>query len=156
MRKSIHLLLISVMALLLLSACGSFSDSDKQSSEKAQQTEKAGKSFLNPIGTEKFSQIEIDKRTQVVYVGRPTCPDCQAFQPILQQVLKENDWGKLDYYNTDQAGEKDRKAMISALKKVKIDSVPTLIAFKNGKVQAIFHGNDSKKELTDWLRKNLS
>lgn len=155
MRKSIQLLLVSMVALLLLGACGSFSESNKESNEKAEQTEKKGKSFLNPIGTKKFQQIHLDKQDKVVYVGRPSCPDCQAFQPILQEVLEENNWGKLDYYNTDRASEKNRKAMISALKQVKIDSVPSLIAFKNGKVQAIFRGNDSKKELTNWLRKNL-
>ncbi|WP_246215530.1 thioredoxin family protein [Listeria valentina] len=154
MRKSIQLLLVSMVALLLLGACGSFSESNKESNEKAEQTEKQGKSFLNPIGTEKFQQIQLDKQDKVVYVGRPSCPDCQAFQPILQEVLKENNWGKIDYYNTARASEKNRKAMISALKQVKIDSVPSLIAFKNGKVQAVFHGNDSKKELTNWLRKN--
>ncbi|MHC5253097.1 thioredoxin family protein [Listeria kieliensis] len=155
MRKSIQLLLVSLVALLLLGACGSFSESDKAANEKAEQTEKAGKSFLNPIGTKKFQQIQLDKQGKVVYIGRPTCPDCQAFQPILQEVLKENNWGKLDYYNTDRASETNRKAMISALKQVKVDSVPTLIAFKNGKIIDIFHGNDSKKELTNWLRKNL-
>lgn len=35
-----------------------------------------------------------DKTTGFVYVGRPTCEDCQAFQPILKKNLKKDNQTK--------------------------------------------------------------
>lgn len=58
-----------------------------------------------------------DKTTGFVYVGRPTCEDCQAFQPILKKELKKTTRPKMAYYNTDKASEKSRDDMIALLEK---------------------------------------
>ncbi len=52
-----------------------------------------------------------DKTTGFVYVGRPTCEDCQAFQPILKKELKKKTTRpqKMAYYNTDKASEKESR-----------------------------------------------
>lgn len=84
--KKILLLLTSITVILTLGACG---DNKKETEEKANQTEKESASFLTTISTKDFKQKMADKTTGFVYVGRPTCEDCQAFQPILKKELKK-------------------------------------------------------------------
>ncbi|MBF2588339.1 thioredoxin family protein [Listeria marthii] len=149
--KKILLLLALITVVLTLGACG---DNKKETEEKANQTEKESSTFLNTISTKDFKQKMADKTTGFVYVGRPTCEDCQAFQPILKKELeKRKPDQKMAYYNTDKASEKSRDDMISLLKEMDIDSVPTMVYLKDGKVVSTYAATDEPEKLTKWMDK---
>ncbi|MBC1922355.1 thioredoxin family protein [Listeria grayi] len=143
---------VAVAALVTLSACGGANS--KTAAEKAKQTEAAGKNFLHVITTNDWQTKVKNKASQIIYVGRPTCEDCQAFQPMFQKEVKKQKLGKIDYYNVDKARKVDEKAMTALLKKYDIDSVPTLVAMKDGKVKATYSPTPDKKKLADWLKKH--
>ncbi|MBF2674695.1 thioredoxin family protein [Listeria marthii] len=149
--KKILLLLALITVVFTLGACG---DNKKETEEKANQTEKESSTFLNTISTKDFKQKMADKTTGFVYVGRPTCEDCQAFQPILKKELeKRQSDQKMAYYNTDKASEKSRDDMISLLKEMDIDSVPTMVYLKDGKVVSTYAATDEPEKLTKWMDK---
>ncbi|MDT0000228.1 thioredoxin family protein [Listeria cossartiae subsp. cayugensis] len=149
--KKILLLLALIIVVLTLGACG---DNKKETEEKASQTEKESSTFLNTISTKDFKQKMADKTTGFVYVGRPTCEDCQAFQPILKKELeKRQPDQKMAYYNTDKASEKSRDDMIALLKEMDIDSVPTMVYLKDGKVVSTYAATDEPEKLTKWMDK---
>ncbi|EAD1188400.1 thioredoxin [Listeria monocytogenes] len=149
--KKILLLLTLITVILTLGACG---DNKKETEEKANQTEKESTTFLTTISTKDFKQKMADKTTGFVYVGRPTCEDCQAFQPILKKELKQRQPDqKMAYYNTDKASEKSRDDMIALLEKMDIDSVPTMVYLKDGKVAATYAATDEPAKLTNWMNK---
>ncbi|MBC1571927.1 thioredoxin family protein [Listeria sp. FSL L7-1426] len=149
--KKILLLLALITVVLTLGACG---DNKKETEEKANQTEKESSTFLNTISTKDFKQKMTDKTTGFVYVGRPTCEDCQAFQPILKKELeKRQPDQKMAYYNTDKASEKSRDDMITLLKEMDIDSVPTMVYLKDGKVVSTYAATDEPEKLTKWMDK---
>ncbi|MBC2012842.1 thioredoxin family protein [Listeria marthii] len=149
--KKILLLLALITVVFTLGACG---DNKKETEEKANQTEKESSTFLNTISTKDFKQKMADKTTGFVYVGRPTCEDCQAFQPILKKELeKRQPDQKMAYYNTDKASEKSRDDMISLLKEMDIDSVPTMVYLKDGKVVSTYAATDEPEKLTKWMDK---
>ncbi|MBC2183279.1 thioredoxin family protein [Listeria sp. FSL L7-0233] len=149
--KKILLLLALITVVLTLGACG---DNQKETEEKASQTEKESSTFLNTISTKDFKQKMADKTTGFVYVGRPTCEDCQAFQPILKKELeKRQPDQKMAYYNTDKASEKSRDDMIALLKEMDIDSVPTMVYLKDGKVVSTYAATDEPEKLTKWMDK---
>ncbi|MBC2122569.1 thioredoxin family protein [Listeria marthii] len=149
--KKILLLLALITVVLTLGACG---DSKKETEEKANQTEKESSTFLNTISTKDFKQKMADKTTGFVYVGRPTCEDCQAFQPILKKELeKRQPDQKMAYFNTDKASEKSRDDMIALLKEMDIDSVPTMVYLKDGKVVSTYAATDEPEKLTKWMDK---
>ncbi len=136
---------------LVLAACSQTEGKKAEENDKTKETSEAAKTFLTTIGTKEFS----DKKDGFVYVGRPSCEDCQAFQPILKETLQEENWPeKMAYYNTDAASEENRDKMISLLKGMDIDSVPTMVYLKDGKVASKFLGNESKADLKNWLEKN--
>lgn len=62
-------------------------------------TSKEGLYEVDSISLEKIMN---GKDTLFVYVGRPTCPQCKEFEPILQKVLN-NQHQSMGYYNTDNA-----------------------------------------------------
>ncbi|MBC2201239.1 thioredoxin family protein [Listeria welshimeri] len=149
--KKILLLIAIITTVLTLGACG---EDKKELEEKANQTEKESATFLNTISTKDFKQQMADKTTGFVYVGRPTCEDCQAFQPILKKELKERKLNQnMNYYNTDKASEKSRDDMIALLKKMDIDSVPTMVYLKDGKVASTYAATDEPEKLTHWMNK---
>ncbi|MBC2260185.1 thioredoxin family protein [Listeria sp. FSL L7-0091] len=149
--KKIILLLALFTIVLTLGACG---DNKKETEEKTKQTEKESATFLNIISTKDFKQKMADKTTGLVYVGRPTCEDCQAFQPILKKELEKRQPNqKMAYYNTDKASEKSRDDMVALLKKMDIDSVPTMVYLKDGKVASTYAATDEPAKLTKWMNK---
>ncbi|EIA21176.1 thioredoxin family protein [Listeria fleischmannii] len=150
------MLFIGVCVLgLALAACSQTESQKKEASEKTKETSQAGKAFLTTIGTKDFKEQLDQKEDGFIYVGRPSCVDCQAFQPILKEALQEEHFsGKMAYYNTDAASKENREQMMSLLKGLKIDSVPTMVYLKDGKVASKFLGNDSKSELKEWLSQN--
>ncbi|WP_099222243.1 DUF6568 family protein [Listeria costaricensis] len=133
----------------LVFAC---SDPSAKDNDAASETKSAAKSFLTTISTADFKQKMADKETGFIYVGRPSCEDCQAFQPILQKELADRGYkDKLAYYNTDKASEKNRDDMVQLLEGMSIDSVPTMVYLKNGKVVSTYSATDSQKKLAKWM-----
>ncbi len=57
------------------------------------------------------------------------------------------------YYNTDKASEKNRDNMIALLEKMDIDSVPTMVYLKDGKVASTYAATDEPAKLTNWMNK---
>ncbi|AHI56416.1 thioredoxin family protein [Listeria ivanovii] len=150
MKKMMFFIAI-ITVLLTLSACG---DNKKEAEDKANQTEKESAAFLQTISTSEFKQKMADKYTGFVYVGRPTCEDCQAFQPILKKELETRELKEpLAYYNTDKASKKSRDDMTTLLKKMNIESVPTIVYLKDGKVASTYKATDEPEKLTNWMNK---
>lgn len=79
------------------------------------------------------------KESFVLYVGRPTCPDCRLYLPIQTKVL--NDLNKdILYLNTD--AEKGNDARLNNLKKfmsqADVSVVPTIVKVSYKGNNAIF------------------
>lgn len=72
------------------------------------------------------------------------CPPCQILSPILEELEEEFE-GKIIFakLNTDLSPLTSRK--------YGIESIPTLILFKNGKPLSGFIGLKPKEEIKKWL-----
>lgn len=78
-----------------------------------------------------------------IYVGRPSCPDCEEFMPVLQQVVKNNH--TVYYYNTDETREDtEHEALLTQLK---VESVPILIKTSNGVVKDSMNLTTGQKKI---------
>lgn len=70
-----------------------------------------------------------------LYTGRVTCQWCRKMVPILNSVIKEKNITM--YYLDSESTDKDLN--LSAFrKKYSIDTVPSIIYFKNGEVYLVF------------------
>ncbi|AQY50809.1 putative thioredoxin [Listeria weihenstephanensis FSL R9-0317] len=134
------LLVIGIVGvILLLAACGETKDT-----EDSKQ--------LDKITLASFQAKLDNKESGFVYIGRPTCPDCQAFQPTLDEVLKSEDM-RLDYFDTDAARKDDEEKTKTFLQDLKVKTVPVIFYLENGKEVARYDGNEDKKALKAWFNK---
>lgn len=103
----------------------------------------------DPYGFTKISLEEFDdsihgkseKDTVFIYVGRDDCPDCEAFSPKLQTIIKEEKISVL-YYSTSQDREERPDEMYALLDEAKVTEVPVILEVINGKISASYTGEE--------------
>lgn len=89
--------------------------------------------IFEKINSSEILNTNIKNKSMIVYVGRGTCPDCREFVPRLKSISKKLSV-KIYYLDT----ENEEKANLNRLiKKININSIPTILNIQNGKVQSI-------------------
>jgi len=91
-----------------------------------------------------------------VYVGRPACPHCTAFQPVLEETLEYLD-RELRYYQTDLAalGDDDSEmTMAEIIGELDVTGVPRILYIENGSVVDALSGNQPKENVLTFFDDN--
>jgi len=92
-----------------------------------------------------FDDIINSETLVVVDFYATWCMPCRMLSPILKQVAEK--MRKVDFYNLDISENPD------IAKRFRVFSVPTLMAFKNGKVIDSLVGLNSFDEIVDFVKK---
>ncbi|MBC1490223.1 thioredoxin family protein [Listeria booriae] len=133
-----YLLFVVIGLVVVLAACGGSKTEDSKQ--------------LDKITLAEFQTKLENKDSGFVYIGRPTCPDCQAFQPTLDAVLKDENM-RLDYFDTDAARKEKEEQTKQFLQDMKVKTVPVIFYLENGKEVSRYDGNDDEKALAAWFDK---
>ena len=83
-----------------------------------------------------------------VYIGRPTCPHCQIFEPILRETLQYLDRG-MRYFEIDLAVSADGESemtMFEILEALGVLGVPAVVYMENGEVIDMIGGSNHTQE----------
>jgi len=91
-----------------------------------------------------------------VYVGRPGCPHCAAFEPVLEETLEYLD-RELRYYQTDLAalGDDDSEmTMAEIIGELDVTGVPRVLYIENGEVIDALSGNQPKENVLTFFDDN--
>ncbi|AEG61416.1 thioredoxin family protein [Desulforamulus ruminis] len=83
-----------------------------------------------------------------VYFGRPTCPSCELFKPLLTEVAKEENI-QVYYFNTDYFRNNSlltEAELKEIFEKYQIQQVPILIKLVNGSLDSSFGANFIEEE----------
>ncbi|MRI73293.1 thioredoxin family protein [Enterococcus mundtii] len=111
----------------------------------------ASLSDVLPLITSEELQNKLNMHEDImVYIGRPTCPDCHEFEPVLRNVLNDAS-EKIFYYNTDEARKIDSKKLDDIAENLSIDAVPTLIKISDGEVIYKKSGKQTKASILEFL-----
>ena len=86
---------------------------------------------------------ELKRQLHFVYVGRETCPYCREFAPKLKQTAGSIN-ATIYYINTENKTEE----LAKFAEQYHIDSIPTLLIFKDGQLQETL-SNSSDISLND-------
>lgn len=99
-----------------------------------------GLQFLqnNSVKIKQVSGIQeiYDLEEGYLFFGRPSCPACQRFKPILKLISKERRI-EFNYVNSDYLRDEKRipeEDLRQVINKYNIDSIPYLAYVKNGKL----------------------
>lgn len=80
-------------------------------------------------------QNEVENGKEVlVYVGRPSCGDCNQFEPYLIKMIKSKKLGSSIKYMNVAKLKKNKNAWQNFTKKYGIQYTPTIAKFDNGKL----------------------
>lgn len=111
---------------------------------------KSSKNSEPIIGVSSVSGISERMGVNYVCFGRSDCPDCLAFQPYLEEALKENHW-QIYYFDIDHW--KDDAQYARTLEKFHVDSVPVLVKTINGQFDSAYsYSEEQKSTVSDDLK----
>lgn len=110
-------------------------------------TSKEGLYEVDSISLEKIMN---GKDTLFVYVGRPRCPQCKEFEPILRKVLN-NQHQSMGYYNTDNARKENEDKLEIMADSLGINSIPAIIKIVDGKVIDRIIGLKNEKAIEEFI-----
>ena len=78
-----------------------------------------------------------------IYFGRPSCPDCTEFGPVLEETLKTNSW---QVYYFDTLYWKDDAQYERIITKYHVDDVPLLVKTVDGDFAGAYHYRPDDRE----------
>jgi len=107
---------------------------------------------LNEIGNDRFEEVlaESSSNAKFVYIGRPTCPFCREFEPILDDTLRELEIG-MYYFQTAAARYENEARLLSLLDPLNITGVPIIVFLEDGLVSDYLIGVSTREEIIDFL-----
>ena len=96
-----------------------------------------------------------------VYIGRPTCPACQRYEPILRELLRDLD-GSVAYFEIDRARETeaDYEMTVTEINQIiGVTGVPHLVFIRDGEVVDFADGHtllggDSREVTLEFFERN--
>lgn len=83
--------------------------------------------------------------TAIIYIGRPSCPDCMKNQKALEKLFKQSKENIL-YYNTTKDRYDNNEQMNEVLGSVGVTEIPTIIQVRQGVVQTLISGDNFLKD----------
>ncbi|MBO0431059.1 thioredoxin family protein [Enterococcus sp. DIV0660C] len=105
---------------------------------------------LNSINSNQIQKLIDNTDTGYIYIGRPTCEECQEFLPKLRSVLIKKRQ-KVFYYNTDNARKENQDKLVKELNNLNVKIVPTILYMKKGKIDEKLEGSTNKSEIEKFL-----
>lgn len=101
------------------------------------------------VNDENFEQVVLKSEKPVLVDFFATwCGPCRQMLPIVTELSEEMaDEVKIVKLDVDEAGK--------TAEKYEIQSIPTMILFKNARVKSTRNGASTKAELKDWVLTNL-
>jgi len=104
--------------------------------------------MFNELNLEEFKEIiKSDKPILIDFYGKH-CPQCKIIAPILEELSSKMK-DKLGFYKFDINQD------LEVAKEYNIQSLPTIIIFKEGKTLNVRTGSGSKKIIQDWINEKI-
>lgn len=130
----------------------------------AQNTEKLQKTYtdmyfeLDSLTVDSFKAKVARGDTFYAYIGRPSCGDCQSFEPIFKRYIHEHRLnGKLYFVNVHFL-QQDKAQWVAFKQQYQFKGTPTLAKFSRGKLVNKLdyeeNGGITKQDIEKWLVKN--
>lgn len=127
--------MIAIIMCLVLCACASANTSVK--------VKRSNVTGVQEVSYKKLNKLMNNHSQFILYIGRPDCGDCQAFDPILRDYLKKHKKQGVYYLNIKSYRDAAMKKSASKAEKVfyknlrknfNFDWTPTLEVITDGKV----------------------
>lgn len=135
-KKKMKFIQISMIVLLIWCLCYSAQLGDRfvittnEGSKNSNSLDVETNHLVITISQEEFEHKISDKENFWIYIGRPNCPDCQQFYPIMIEYLEKIN--KDIYYFNVKVKTSEKQAMMEFLSNYEVQEIPTIIHFGSG------------------------
>lgn len=108
---------------------------------------------IDSITINSFEKSIKNKEKLLVYVGRPTCSDCNLFEPLFINQINKNDWNSYITYLNVAKIKKNEHKWLEFKKQYHLNYTPTIAFYKNGKLVDKLEWSPNKVILNSELNK---
>ena len=131
-------------------------DGDEPADDEEPEDEEPRRLFY--VGNAEMYEILNDTSDEgfFVYVGRPGCPHCVAFEPTLEETLQYLD-RDMRYFQIDLAAElndESEMTMSEILTELDVTGVPRIVYIENGEVIDSLGGNRPQEDVLEFFEEN--
>ncbi|MHB0879350.1 thioredoxin family protein [Paenibacillus sp. SEL1] len=135
---------LSVIVLLIIgiaiSAVAKFQDLEQVVQQKDKEIQASKSNYpeiydhLNAVTFENFKSLIQQDQSVLVYVGRPSCGDCNRFEPNFNKMIEQYNLGsKITFLNVHKI-HKNKSQWNKFKENYNIKYTPTIAEFRNGKL----------------------
>ena len=114
--------------------------------------------LLDSLTVESFKAKVARGDTFYAYIGRPSCSDCSAFEPIFKRYIKEHRLGGKLYFVNVHFLQQDKAAWAAFKQQYGLLGTPVLAKYSGGKqinkLDKEEKGGMSPQDIEAWLRLN--
>ena len=114
--------------------------------------------LLDSLTAESFKAKVARGDTFYAYIGRPSCSDCSAFEPIFKRYIKEHRLGGKLYFVNVHFLQQDKAAWAAFKQQYGLQGTPVLAKYSGGKqinkLDKEEKGGMSPQDIEAWLRLN--
>lgn len=135
------ILLIAVLLLTFLGWDKAFA-AERENLEKDKKIVELEKSYpeiydvLDSVTCENFDALVQEDRDIYVYIGRPSCGDCQSFEPeLIRLIQKYPECEQMIYLNTHSIRQNEKTWELFK-QKYRVSYTPTIAKFRKGELIA--------------------
>lgn len=170
-------LMLPAVCAMLLGACAQSSHNDeltqlrtKLSEQEtavklsAQRTQELQKTYtdmyflLDSLTVDSFKAKVARGETFYAYIGRPSCGDCSAFEPIFKRYIRERQLGGKLYFVNVHFLQQDKAAWTAFKEQYGLKGTPVLAKYSKGKLVNKWDkeelGRMEMKDVEAWLKLN--
>ena len=114
---------------------------------------------LNSLTVANFERRVAAGETLYVYIGRPSCGDCNAFEPLLKRYIEQRGLrDKIWFVNVHRLHQQDKAAWAAFKQRYGIAGTPVLAKYSKGKLDNKWDFEDkgrmAEEDISAWLRLN--
>lgn len=90
--------------------------------------------------------------SQIIFVGRPTCPYCEITQPLVRKIAKDYDLN-ISYLNTDEFTDEDKANFVRHNEQFSEGyGTPMILVVSNGEIKAMSEGLTDSEHLIEFFK----
>lgn len=104
--------------------------------------------YFTSVTSTELEDIIAEQEDNIIYFGRPTCPQCKEFESLIREKSSELEH-LIYYFNIDEAREENEEYLNKIMEEYELRAVPTVMITNNGQILKVISDSDVEQMISD-------